>query len=784
MTHRPTPRWKALLGASALALLAPTAAPALAGAAQPFDLSVAPSGADTARPEGAPGLVRLPAGASELAFNQENPHRTYPVFVTGEESTKPAELTVGYSSTVTIAPESSSITVLVNDEVVAERPLTVGSDQRFSVAVPAGLLQAGFNAVQIMVRQFHRVDCSAAGTYELWTRLDPATTGLRFAQTASRPSDLGELPALARSLDGEVALNVLSQPGATTEATGRALSAVQSLALLGRFANPRVHLGGTPAGGIDVMVGTFEELAFLSPTKLAPNTPWSGVFFLPTAPSTGRPALVVTGAGQGDVDSALAALAKGAREARPNGSVPGLTALANSRGRPIDAGQSASFAEFGGDTRPFPGHVYRDEVALTLPADFYPANYDTATVVLNAVYAAGLSSEAMLFVRANDQIVATLHLSSPRAGQIKDQRLRLPLEVLKPGANRISFEALVPRAGDATCEGTASNEAPRFALLGTTRIDIPSLARIGHYPNLSATLAGLSDKGEAQQPLSVYAPGGDAVALEAAATMLARMAGASGTVRKVQVVRAMPHEESGDLLAVGTYSALPPELISAVERRGASADAGSAGLFASLASILPAEAAGGGSEPSPMDILKSMDKAPPGADGFLSAFSQPGDLLGRAGEIVQPLVAPIASAAQKWSAAASPQALPLPGDAFVLAQVAAPIAPGAAWTVLAAPTREALAEGSRRLGEPGVWRMVAGARTEIPSAADGALRIAQGPDERLFETQGWTVGNARLVLAGWFSRHSERYAGSVMGASLLLALSTFLLLRRVGEKSK
>ncbi|ALN74813.1 hypothetical protein [Aureimonas sp. AU20] len=70
------------------------------------------------------------------------------------------------------------------------------------------------------------------------------------------------------------------------------------------------------------------------------------------------------------------------------------------------------------------------------------------------------------------------------------------------------------------------------------------------------------------------------------------------------------------------------------------------------------------------------------------------------------------------------------------------------------------------------------------SATDGALRMAQAPYERLFETRGWTVGNARLVLAGWFSRHSERYAGSVIGASLLLALSTFLLLRRVGEKSK
>jgi hypothetical protein len=287
-----------------------------------------------------------------------------------------------------------------------------------------------------------------------------------------------------------------------------------------------------------------------------------------------------------------------------------------------------------------------------------------------------------------------------------------------------------------------------------------------------------------QKPLSVYAPGGDATALETAATLIARMAGSSGTVRRAEVVRAMPHEESGDLLAVGTYSALPPELVAAVERRTASADTGSAGLFASLASILPASAAGGGSEPSPMDILKSMDKGAPEPDGFLSAFSQPGDVLQRAGEVVQPLVAPLVSAANKWSASSSREAMPLPGDAFVLAQVAAPVTPGAAWTVLAAPTREALAEGSRRLGEPAVWRMVSGARTEIPNSADAALRIAQGADERLFETQGWTVGNARLVLAGWFSRHSERYAGSVMGASMLLALSTFLLLRRVGEKSK
>jgi hypothetical protein len=127
--------------------------------------------------------------------------------------------------------------------------------------------------------------------------------------------------------------------------------------------------------------------------------------------------------------------------------------------------------------------------------------------------------------------------------------------------------------------------------------------------------------------------------------------------------------------------------------------------------------------------------------------------------------------------------LELPRNGALLVQAAAPV-DGAAWTLFTAPTTALLTQGIQRLGSAEAWEAVAGARTEIPASADEAIVTLDEGGERLFETQPRSLSNARLVLAGWFSRHSEQYAGLVLASSILLALSTFLLLRRLGEKSR
>lgn len=778
MTHAMPADRRRLRATSALVLLACGTGwtPALAASVAAFDMGAASnSSAGAALPAAGPGLslARLQGSESELFFGGENPHRAYPVFVTTEQSTRSAKLVLSYTSAVSVAPEASNLLVLVNGETVLDRALTVGDVQHVEVPLAVGLLTPGYNAVQVLLRQTHRVDCSVPGTYELWTQFDPRLSGFTFGPGTVEIGDLSDLPALQPGETGRVSLRGVLRSGAAAVATDRTMMALQAAALLGGFADPLVSIGqrGGTGEGLDVVVGTNDEVRGLVAGSPVP-TPYAGVAFV--APAPGRSAqLVVSGASAAEVDAHLAQLVSGAETRKPVGSPGGLLALASRRGQPVEGRQSLSFEALGADARPFSGRLFREDVTFSLPADFYAADYDVASLRLNAAYAAGLSSEATLLVRANDRIVATLPLSSSRAGQLRDHRLRVPLNALKSGTNHLTLEAFLPRPEDSTCEPAAARPT-RFVLSGTTRLEFPALARAGHFPDLSGTLAGVTATGQASHDLALYLPNGDAQTLDAASTLITRMATGSGSVRPVRLVSAMPHEESGDLLAVGTYASLPADLVRAVHLRApGEPDTLVSSRWTALSS---AEAAA----PVPAVAASVGDDQP------LSAFAEPPAYGERLAEIGRQVTGPVLESLDRVvNRNGTVERAPLPEAATILAQAPAPVAAGAAWTLLAAPTSEGLARGLDRLVEAKAWSAVDGARVEVPDAADRPIvSTSSTGSERLFETQPRSLSNARLVLAGWFSRHSENYATFVLSASLLLALSTWLLLRRLGEKDK
>lgn len=764
-----------MAGATALGLLT-LAAQAHAQPAPAFDFSGATTATASATLPTSPGLAPLLASPADLQFAGEASHRIFPIFVTGEQSTQEARLTLGYTSAVSVAPEGSSLVVSVNGVEVVSQAIRVGSAQSLDLPVPPGLLRPGFNAVGISMQQFHRVDCSVQGTYELWTSFDPATSGLRFPKTLAAVASLSDLPALPRDAAGKVRIAGLVPDGSTSERIDNTLAAIEAAVVVGAMDDPLVQLGGTRGAdaALAVVVGTMDELGPLA-RQAGVETPWAGVSLLPAAADR-PPTLVVTGSTASDVRKALRDLRTGAETWTRDGSPAGLQALADRRGRAVSGHTELQLDALASDTRPFAGRLFREDLRLSLPADFYAADYDAASLVLNGAYAANLSADATLFVRANGQVVATLPLSSPQPGKIEDKRLKVPLNRLKPGSNTISIEALLPNAEDEACEATAGGERPaRFALSGDTRLELPALARVGSYPNLSATLAGVGSVGAADRDLMVYVPGGDLSARDAAATIVARMTASSGTIRQPRFVNALPHAGSGDLLAVGTYSALPNDLASALRLRdGTSAFA-------------LAETPTGWGGVSEANASTPKDVAPAAAAGndtmTLSSFAEPVGVGQRVAEITRPVASAIHDVVTRVRGRQAEAPRQLPQDGALLVQAAAPV-PGTAWTVFTAPTSEMLTQGLHRLGTPTTWNAVDGARTEIPVAPDQTIVSTSDGKERLFETQPRSVANARLILAGWFSRHSERYAALMVASSILLAVSTFLLLRRLGEKSR
>ena len=103
------------------------------------------------------------------------------------------------------------------------------------------------------------------------------------------------------------------------------------------------------------------------------------------------------------------------------------------------------------------------------------------------------------------------------------------------------------------------------------------------------------------------------------------------------------------------------------------------------------------------------------------------------------------------------------------------------WTVVTAPTSADLAESVPCLVDPRVWRQIAG-RMSILDASEGSVVTLPARAQRLIATQPLTIGNLRLIAAGWLSLNSQIYVAAALVLAMLLALTTSLFVRNVGRR--
>nr|WP_281437046.1 cellulose biosynthesis cyclic di-GMP-binding regulatory protein BcsB [Methylobacterium aquaticum] len=107
---------------------------------------------------------------------------------------------VGYLSAISVLPEASTLRIVLNGAEIGRTAVDGARGlRRETVTIPPGALRPGFNAVTIAVDQRHRVDCSVPATYELWTQIDPDTTGLVAAGRGSPTSPIFPPPGRGRT---------------------------------------------------------------------------------------------------------------------------------------------------------------------------------------------------------------------------------------------------------------------------------------------------------------------------------------------------------------------------------------------------------------------------------------------------------------------------------------------------------------------------------------------------------------------------------------------------------
>jgi hypothetical protein len=587
------------------------------------------------------------------------------------------------------------------------------------------------------------------------------------------PGDtMSDLIALGGMSNGRTMIRGAMAAGASNVDYNRTLAAIEALSIIGSFDRPAVTIGSEPAekGGISVIVGTRGTVADIVGQQVGASLK-DGINVISSDNGKGKN-LVVIGQTATDVDVSMEELRANAEKHQDVGTPQGLRALANSKGRMLVTGADVPLRSLGLISEPFNGRLYKRQLNFSMPSDFYPGDYGSLVLHLSAQYADNLARNAELLVRANNETVAEIDLGASRTGLIDDQRLPVPLSKLRPGENTIEFEARLPVPGDATCDPVAkgAEERSRLLLLGKSFLEVPQFARVGRYPDIAALVSGAGfQQKNGEAPVSLYVPRLASRALDAAGSFLAKMAYSSGRILPVNVSSTVPDAHQPNVMAFGTYKDLPADLIGQtgldLATRISSLTLPSANRGRQVASALSPDASFQAGD------AVASETPPRGALGQIAAVA---DTMSSRATYLTQQVGHLRDAL--WTGDADDALYqPHPETAMLIAQKEISGVSGV-WTIVASPSDQGLTATVDAIMDRPTWTGLNGSIQAF--SADGRVLEQVAPSRvEIFQTQAMSVGNIRLIIAGWFSHHVLEYTMAEIGAGLLLGSSTFLLLK-------
>lgn len=786
-TTRKASRMTAVCGARATRFVAALAfvtgfGVASPGAAQPAPsllpyqpprapVASAPAGpADAAMPPAGVALWPFPAIGAALEFPGEGGRLAWPVYLTAEQLRAPLRLRAGFGTAISVRPDTSTLTAEVNGVAVGRVAIDAATGEAApEFEIPAHLLRTGFNLVALVAAQSHRVDCSAAATFELWTRLDPAATGLVLPAATPGPASLADLPALRPRADGALRISLLMPGRMAPELAERAIRAVQLVALAAGTLYPVVEVvgAGAAADGVVLALGTDADLASLP--GASGSRPGGGPVLVP-APSGRAPLLVLAGSTLADVDTALSALAETARRAGTaegrRGTPEAVRLLAALHGRvaeipPVRVGLAAGAGLAAGGDVTFPGRRGTAVVDLVLPSDVLPADYARAVLVLHGRIAPEVGPGARLHVDLNGRhsIAAPLPRGRGRDGALGE--VSLPLGLFRPGINRLSLSAELPTAADATCDPTVRpTRDARMTLDAGSGIELPALARVLRVPELAQVATGALPLARPGTSPVLHLPRPDRGSMEAALTFAARAAVAAGAEIpfRFSLVPPRPGEVA---VTVAPADAVPAAALRDV---GLDPVALNAAWSAGPSRGAPDAACRSPAEPS------GVEEGAPLAARDVPPAAGP-TILRRLAEAAAP---PVAIRDGRLRRVAF-----VPDTAMVVAQSERDPAGGSRILVMGR-TGAAMAAAMQCLSAPERWSQLRGRIATIGSSGD----VAAGGDAALVTFAGpqdWSPGHLRRLIAGWFALNPLAYLGAVVVAAGWLGAATLGVVLRSGR---
>lgn len=522
---------KALMLATAM-----FAAPATASAQQ-FDLTILESKANERQT-----IRRLAATQDQLRLEGEYSELRLAVFAPRDEVLLYRKLQVDYLTAVSSMPEFSSLSVLVNGQQIGALQLQAGQQgslQNFDL--PPGLMVEGFNEVRFIARHKHRVDCSIDATYELWTVLNAANTGIVFdpgGDTAPKVvTDLDILRAVTNDPSGATNMRLLQLGNLSAGNLDRALTVAQAIATFGKYSNPDIQIRPEPGtgAGLDIIVGTQAELSKAGYAIGQKRTDIPGLAIV-HYPETGRISVLISAASRPALDTAIAAFTSELAVRPVTGSPRGVAAFNTRFGYPIEPGQSVSLRDIGISSTRFDGRLLQQDLSIRLPEDYFVGDYGKATLSLNIDAVTNLTNANRLQVFANGAALASAELT--RSGISSRNPLNIPLGGFSPGHNDLRIEVSSLTEADETCDVFSGTAGDRLVLDATnSTIEFDRLARMRVTPTVTAEHL-LPKSATEIRPTYIQVASEDVSNLEAAAQLAVATAAVTQEVRPVSIVLA------------------------------------------------------------------------------------------------------------------------------------------------------------------------------------------------------------------------------------------------------
>lgn len=735
-------------------------------------------------------LYHLPATGQGMQLDGESDSKEWPLYIAREQLSGKVSLHLGYVNAVSVMPEASYLAVEINGVMIGKHAIQSPDRTRvLTINIPTNILVPGHNSVRVSARQRHRVDCSIKATHELWTRIDPAKTGVVYSSGNSVLKSLGSVAALARNKAGQVKMRLLAPHANDREQVQRLMLMGQEAAIYAEFENPQVEVASVPGQGpgLDIYTGSLNDLRRIAPEYASAIRNNNSLQILSSDGKERLALILITGEVTSDknFDRFKTIMSSMFPKKSKLGSRQGLAAVNRLGNKVITEGEKVSFSRLGLPSEEFDGHLYRRSMQVNLPSDYFAADYNQAEMHLAIGYAAGLNQNNKFIVRVNGVTATGFALSKFNGHVFQNKMLRLPLSSFKPGVNQIELEAQLANASDKSCDPVAQiTGTKRFVMSGKSYIQFPRLAHLARLPDLSGTIsAGFPYMVEGvAQPTVISVPSGGYTELSAAAGFTTRLAIKSGQALDFKLRYTAPTPDTANAIIIGTFEKLPREIAESIEGIDRSVfqtawhqqtqqikaqrvallelqnvDGVDTMTTASIAKAdVPAPAFTRSRTVSALDRFSQQAQNDPldrWAQGEQKPTEREDDRLSFSGH-VSALFATVlninSKAKQNTPVITNPKS-----DVLITQRMSFTDEPGV-WTILTAPTEQALKSGMSMMANPEIAGLITGETATI-NGVDRTVTSAIS-SQNYIQMRGFSFRNLHLVVAGWFSNNHHIYS--------------------------